>query len=375
MLTPVRLTAIWFAVILAGSFLLPAQEKTDEPCLMQSPRVTAYRIEHESPGGRILTLTAVGDVMMGGRVIPVIRKQGRDYPFDATREHLSKSDLAIANLEAPFGTGGTPFDKKYTFMVPPEFAPALKQAGLDLLTLANNHILDYGPDGLYSTMEVLDTLGLAYCGAGKNRLQAENPAILQAGERRIAFLAYSMTYPSEFWATSTEPGTAYPDIDRMVRTIEALADSTDKVIVTFHWGGELKTAPKGYQQLYAHKAVDAGADMVIGHHPHVLQAIELYRGRLIAYSLGNFVFGSYSNKTKSSAILKAYFNDSGFLLAEVIPLSVDNYAVEFQPTPLEGEARRAVLDELNTISFELNGGKHIIRPSGLIAPESRAASE
>jgi poly-gamma-glutamate synthesis protein (capsule biosynthesis protein) len=282
---------------------------------------------------------------------------------------LTASDIAVANLEAPFTTSGHPFDKKYTFMVPPDFAPGLKSAGFDVLTLANNHILDYGPSGLFTTMRVLDTLGIAYCGAGRDRVQAEEPVVCCVEGRKIGFLAFSMTYPSEFWAGSDRAGTAYPDLERMKKTITALKDTVDLVVVSYHWGGELKTTPKAYQKRFACNAVDAGADLVLGHHPHVLQGLQRYKNRLIAYSLGNFVFGTYSSNTGVSAILKVYFNDRGFLLAEIIPVSVNNYEIEFQPRLLHGERRREVLQMLNRISMPLNNGTGIVRPSGLIGPE------
>ena len=152
----------------------------------------------------------------------------------------------------------------------------------------------------------------------------------------------------------------------MRKTIEGMSRQVDLLVVAFHWGGELRTDPKPYQRHYAHRAIDWGADLIIGHHPHVLQGIELYRDRLIAYSLGNFVFGSYSRNARDSIILRVRYDRLGLLYAEIIPISVFNLEVQFQPRLLRGEDRDRVIATLNTISKDLNDGRDILRPSGLI---------
>jgi poly-gamma-glutamate capsule biosynthesis protein CapA/YwtB (metallophosphatase superfamily) len=304
--------------------------------------------------------------MIGGRALPVIETHGPAYPFENTRSVLSTADIAMANLEAPFTQDGDPFKKTYTFRVPPAFAGGIRDAGFDVMTLANNHILDYGPDGLFSTMKVLDSLGIAHCGAGLTIQQAEQGIILERNDYQIGFAAYSLTYPAEFWATSTRSGTAFPDAHRMEKNIGRLKEMTDLVVVSFHWGGEKRNYPKSYQIMYGHLAVDSGADLVIGHHPHVLQGLEVYKDRLIAYSLGNFAFGSYSRSARESMMLKVWLDHRGLLIAQVIPISVYNYDIEFQPKILNGPSRERVIETLNQLSLGLNGGKDIIRKSGLI---------
>jgi len=314
----------------------------------------------------VISFAAVGDLMLGGPALSVIREKGSDYPFDSTRSVLQQADFAFANLEAPFTLTGDIFKKTFTFRVPPEYAGGVLRTGFDLLTLANNHILDYGPEGLFSTLKVLDSLHIAHCGADSNLDKAEGGIILNKQGWRIGFLAYSLTYPSEFWATSERSGTAYPHIRRLQQTIETMKSQTDLVVVSFHWGGELMTTPKPYQRSYAHQAIDWGADLVIGHHPHVLEGLELYKGRLIAYSLGNYAFGSYSYSAKVSIILKLYFDSKGPLLAEVIPISVFNNDVQFQPRLLKGDKRDQVIHMLNEISTDLNNGEEIVGSSGLV---------
>ena len=313
-----------------------------------------------------LSIVAVGDVMLDGNALPFIRKKGADYPFDSTKTIIQSADIAFANLEAPFTSSGNIFKKKFIFKVPPEYAVGLVYAGFDILSLANNHILDYGKRGLLSTLHTLDSLGIAHCGAGRDLKEAEQESILKKNGWRVGFLAYSLTYPEGFWATSERCGTAYPDLKGLKKNISSLKRKVDIVVVSFHWGSELMIHPKSYQRFYAHRAIDWGADLVLGHHPHVLQGLEIYNSKLIAYSLGNFVFGSYSSKVQESIILKVRFDRNGSLTAQVIPIFVFNFKVRFQPRLLKRDARGKVLQKLNIISKDLNQGEKIIAESGYI---------
>jgi len=315
-----------------------------------------------------VSLVAVGDLMMGGSALPVLKQNGPDYAFDSLRTILKSADVTMANLEAPFTTHGKPFEKEFTFQVPPFFGMSLANAGFDVLTLANNHIMDYGREGLYSTLKILDSLKIRYCGAGENSAAAGKGCIIETSGWRIGFLAYSLTYPDEFWATSKSCGAAFPRSEIMEKSIQSMKRETDLVVVSFHWGGELMRHPKNYQRKYAHQAVDCGADLIIGHHPHTLQGLEIYQGKLIAYSLGNFVFGSYSRTVEESVILKVRFENGCLKEAEIIPVDVNNYRTNFQPKLLNDSERHRVLLEINEISKPYNHGSNIIDDSGLIDP-------
>ncbi len=299
-----------------------------------------------------ISIAAVGDIMLANYTSQYMQTHGLNYPFDSTRSILAGADIAFGNLEAPFTHTGTKFEKTFNFKVPPEFAPSLIHAGFDVVTLANNHILDYGVEGLKNTLQVLDSIGLAYCGAGLSLEQAQRPAILERKGYRVAFLGYSLTFPEEFWATRTSAGTNYP---RNLPANIAHADSlSDLIVVTFHWGAEGSNYPKDYQKHFAHLAIDCGADLVIGHHPHVLQGLEIYKNRLIAYSLGNFSFSSYSRRSTESMILKVHLTKKGLLFAKIIPVSVDNYEVAFQPRVLKGRRANVILEHLKEFSQPLN---------------------
>jgi poly-gamma-glutamate capsule biosynthesis protein CapA/YwtB (metallophosphatase superfamily) len=317
-------------------------------------------------------LVAAGDVMLGGNALPTLQKEGPAYPFRNVLPILCSSDACVVNLEAPIATEGQAFEKTYTFRVPPRMLAGPVGAGIDVFTLANNHIMDFGPKGLASTLAALDTFHVLHCGAGRDRDEAEAPAILEIHGLKIGFLAFSYTFPEEFWAGDHSPGTAYGRPDRMERLIRGLRRTVDLVVVSFHWGEERNPTVKPYQREAAHEAVDWGADLVVGHHPHVLQGLELYRGRLIAYSLGNFVFGSYSTDARESALLQVRFERSGFE-AQIVPISVYNYDVQFQPRLLDGTQKDAVILHLNAISRDLNG-IDILDAAGLVRLSGREMS-
>ncbi|MDZ7362271.1 MAG: CapA family protein [candidate division KSB1 bacterium] len=334
----------------------------------------------ETPAPAAFSLVAVGDVMLGSWVVARLDGSGSAYPFEATKHILRAADFAIANLEAPFTDRGEQVkDKKFTFRVPPRHARGLKESGFDILHLANNHILDFGPEGLFDTMATLDSLSLLYVGAGENIAAAFAPVIVEREnvnneKLRFGFLGFSMTHPEEFYAGKNKPGTAFPFWERYLAALDSLAPKVDIMIVSFHWGAEKMVTPKAYQIDMAHAAIDRGADIVIGHHPHVLQGLELYRSRptarqgLIAYSLGNFAFGSYSPSSRTSIILKCVVDADGVLYARCFPINVFNDEVEFQPQLLQGQAATAVIDSLNALSRHLNFGQNIISAEGIIVP-------
>ncbi|HTY08595.1 MAG TPA: CapA family protein [Candidatus Edwardsbacteria bacterium] len=297
-----------------------------------------------------VTIAAVGDVMLGGSMTTTVKERGAGYTFERTAGLLRAADIAICNLEAPFGTKGKPFRKRFTFLVPPIYAGALKDAGFDVVAMANNHMMDFGPQPLATTLAALDSLGIGHSGAGMDLAAARAPALVERNGARVAFLSYSRVHPTQFWAGRKRPGTAPAVEPEVIADIKAAKLRARLVVVSFHWGAELMDHPKDYQVRLAHAAIDAGADLVLGSHPHVLQGLELYRGRLIAYSLGNFAFGSGSRKCTESVILLASFVNGELDMVKAVPLCVDNHVVNYQPTPLAGSAATAAIGRLNAIA-------------------------
>jgi poly-gamma-glutamate synthesis protein (capsule biosynthesis protein) len=318
-----------------------------------------------------VTIAAVGDIMLGHRAEPWIEREGPGYPFLNVMPILQKADIVVGNLENPVSTRGIAVEnKKFTLRSGPRAADALKAAGIRVVTLANNHIMDFGPQALQDTLTALGLSGILSTGAGMNLDDARAPAILKVGNRTIAFLSYSLTFPVEFYASAGRPGTA-PGYREYVRAdIEKVRTRADIVVVSFHWGAELMTTAKDYQRELGRKSVDWGADLVLGHHPHVLQEIERYKGRLIAYSLGNFVFGSESDRTNTSIILLCTFREKHLVRVEAVPLDVNNYRVSYQPRVLTGVQAETVIGELNSFSerfgtrFAFQDGRGVLSLTG-----------
>lgn len=297
-----------------------------------------------------VVVNAVGDIMLAGRWAAGIKKRGFDSTFRATADELAKGDINLANLESPIASGGTEFKgKRFRFRAEPEVAQALAKAGFHLVTLANNHSMDFGVQALAETIENLTASGIAWVGAGENLSEARKMTLYTVRGVKVAFLGFSLTQPVEFFAARNRPGTT-PGLENIYTADIARARAeADYVIVTFHWGKEGSTTVQPYQRNAAHKAIEAGADAVIGHHPHVLQGVERYRNGIIFYSLGNFAFASIGNSATSSAIVRLRLDDAK-REAEIVPLDVLNSRVRFQPKPLSGNRAKAVIDQLNRLS-------------------------
>jgi poly-gamma-glutamate synthesis protein (capsule biosynthesis protein) len=264
------------------------------------------------PAGPIV-VAAVGDLMLAGSVGRRIAADPPQDPFAAVAPILRSADLAVGNLECAIATGGTPEKKSWTFRAPPAAAEVLASAGVDVVTLANNHVLDYGKDGLKETLAFLDAAKIAHTGAGMTEADAHAPARVRARGRTLAFLGYVKVsveggvpggFDTQTWeAHGDAPGVAWADPDRIASDVAAArAGGADVVIVMLHSGIEGQTAPNAWQIDAAHAAIDAGAALVIGAHPHVLQGAARYKSGFIAYSLGNFVFEGPDGQ--ASAILR-----------------------------------------------------------------------
>ena len=312
-----------------------------------------------------LKVVAGGDVMIGHWTLDYLRTEGPDYPFRMIAPLLKSGDIAFANLEAPLADSGNVAEKRFTFKVPTKYVSGLQTAGFNLLSLANNHMLDFGALGLEQTLVTLDEAGILHTGAGRNRDEAWQPAVFYTPAGTVAALAFSMTFPKEFWATDSSAGTAYPYEEKLIRTLDDLARQVDFLIVSFHWGTEKKDTPNDYQIYFAHLAIDHGADLVLGHHPHILQGLEIYKNRLIAYSLGNLAFSSFSYSAVNSMLLKVVLHRNGLLFAHIYPLNVDNSEVLFQPRLAGAQRSRSIIAHLDSLSYDLNGFD-IITDDGMI---------
>jgi len=297
-----------------------------------------------------IVITAVGDIMLAGKWAPFLKQKGYGHPFDGVRKELSSSDINLANLESPIAVGGQEYtEKRFRFLAEPVVAKSLHEAGFNLVTLANNHSMDFGGEALAETMRHLAANGIDWVGAGKDLFEAREIRLFTIKGKKVAFLGYSLTQPIEFFAAKNRPGTA-PGYEKLVTAdIRSARKQADYVIVSFHWGKEAADSVQAYQRSAAHNAINAGADVIIGHHPHVLQGIERYKTGIIFYSLGNFAFAGKGKTADVSAMIR--FRLNGLQReAEILPLDVLYRRVRFQPQLLKGERGRAVIYKLNALS-------------------------
>lgn len=239
--------------------------------------------------------------------------------FMLVQNIFDNADLVLANLENPLTEVGKPTPGKCTLRGDPGWALVMKEVGFSLVSLANNHMMDYGPEGLFNTIEALESAGIKHVGAGMNVEEAYAPIIVQIKERNIAFFARSsviVTSPS--YAGPTTPGVAFLDMDELKDGIAQSRKVADQVIVLLHWGVEEYAYPAPAQIDLARQLIVAGADVLIGHHPHVLQGMHRIEKGLVAYSLGNFLFDEFiwntGGASKDMLITLSESNRKGMIL-------------------------------------------------------------
>jgi hypothetical protein len=246
---------------------------------------------HSRPDFRPIHIAITGDLMLGRSLSPEMLATRDGFPFAHTGDYLSSFDLTVGNLECVVSTLGSPIPgKQFTFEANPVGFERLRNAGFDVVSVANNHSGDYGQQAFMDMLDHLPTHDIMPLGGGANLAAAHTPVIKTVHTTTVGFLAYCEIEPSSFAATATTPGHAWLDPTLMRADISALRSRVDYIIVFTHWGIEYQTLPDADQQALAHLAVDSGADLVVGAHPHVRQTVELYLGKPIIYSLGNFVF-------------------------------------------------------------------------------------
>lgn len=253
-------------------------------------------------------LLFAGDILLSNHVTGAYDKAGgiQGILGEGFRSEISQADIFMANQEFPFSDRGTAAaDKQFTFRLPPARVSMMQEIGVDIVSLANNHSLDYGTDALVDTCQTLDQAGIMYTGAGPNMDRAKELQTIAVNGKTIGFLAASRVYPDTSWvANSKKPGmvSGYDEPTVLLNAIEEARASCDYLVVYVHWGIEKDEKPQSYQTRLGQRIIDAGADLVIGSHPHVLQGVEYYKGKPICYSLGNFLFGSSIPRT---ALLRA----------------------------------------------------------------------
>src|SRR3989338_7795401 len=298
--------------------------------------------------GEDVSLVAVGDISYSRGVERIVKKQKDiNYPFLKIRDYLKNADIVFGNLETPITKGREISDFEMVFRSNPGTEQALKEAGFSVLSLANNHTPNFGEQGLSDTVSYLDSSGIKHVGAGINEQEAAKPAYIETKGIKLAFLGYNDTdvVPASYEASEARAGTAFMRLEKMSKVVRKTKQETNFVIVSMHSGTEYAAKPNNSQINFAHSAIDAGADLVIGHHPHVVQTMEKYKGKLIFYSLGNFVFDQPQRQaTKEGLVIKVYFAKNGISKVALLPVVMKVLA---QPEAASGDEKEKILQRLN----------------------------
>jgi len=326
----------------------------------------------EVTGGRFdaptVSLAAVGDIMLSRKVGRYIDQNGTDYPVREVAGRLAQADITFGNLESPIGTGGRRLPGKgIWFRAEPWTVSSLVYSGFDVVSVANNHALDYDSEAFLETLSNLKDNNIRSVGGGENIVEARKPAIIEENGLKIGFLAYSemadiiwsFQYPRRLMAEEDQAGIAPaaatgitdvdtdPHIQAVLEDVKKLVPKADVVIVSLHWGQEYNYEPLDYQRQFAYRLIDAGVDLIVGHHPHTLQGLERYKQGLIAYSLGNFIFDqSFSQQTSEGLMLEAVLSPVGVKTATISPVLIK----DAQAQVAEGEAA----DRINGITARLS---------------------
>ncbi len=281
------------------------------------------------------SLVAIGDTMLGGRTDSVIAHHGAEHVFKFVRPLLRRGAIVLGNHEGPIAAEARQQARNFSHRVAPRLARALKLAGFNGLTRANNRLVDCGRGGVLETLDALDDVGIKVIGAGVNERAAHEPAILQAGTFRVGLLGYYWNRRTA--ARASLPGSAMDPREALLVDIGHLRERVDRVVVTFHWGVPYVREPSAEDRAKARFAIDCGADAVIGHHAHVLQALEVYRGRPIFYGIGNFAFGSGNSKGEGAVVATRFEEDRTVVHVYALYVKNRDPRVAYQPRVLRGE--------------------------------------
>ena len=286
------------------------------------------------------------------------------YPFHGTADLLRDADIAFANLETPLSD-----DARWSgaFRTPSAFADALAWAGIDIVATANNHSLDAEGEGLLDTIDHLRRAGVGHAGTGRDLADARRPYIVERGGLRVAFLAYAqfVNDGGSSFATPSQSGVVPMDPLLIREDIARVRDRVDFVAVSFHWGIENSQDVHPGMRAFAHEVLDAGADAILGHHPHVPRGIEVRDGKPIVYSMGNFIFGHGHDYWMDNIAVRLHMGAEGATRLDILPIAGRGDALS-QPYLLEGEAARTLLEDIRARSADLGTTVRIEANAGVI---------
>jgi len=320
------------------------------------------------------SVVLVGDIMFGSKLAQLMEDEGSSAPFVGVSQILTSADVTYGTFEGVISTRGEPVkDKKVVLRSKPSSARGLANSGFDVISIATPHIMDYGDDGFLDTLEYLSWYGVKYVGAGKNLKEARSPVTLSAKDVdvKVSFLAYyrGSQFDRLFFANENKLGPALPVYEELESDILKAKSESDIVIVSIHWGPLVEgTAISDRQKLYAQKAIDSGADIVIGQRINTLQGFETYKGKPIFYSLGDFIYGTYAKQAPFGIILRLVINDKKPVRLEIIPVSIsDAKTGSYLPTVMNGQQAQESLKALEKLSEEFNSKLDVKDDIGIIS--------
>lgn len=339
---------IWNKKDAAGYALKTRVESDDQ-------KVLAQKFNPE----KLTKLTNVGDVILGRTVAKKMKQYGVLHPWEKVADRISDADITFADLETPLSDRVPPPYEGMSFITPSAAIAGLEKAGIDITALANNHSTNFGTNVFSDTLALLTAEGIRYVGGGKDLAEAEKSQIIEKNGQKWAFLDYNSIIGA-LNATEDSPGVARfrikpwsdtdneEDIKKIEKAISEAKKQADVVVVELHWGVEYTTDPIQSQKNVAHRAIDAGADLVVGTHPHAVQGSEIYKGKYITYSLGNFIFDQeWSTGTKQGTVLESYFYGTRNVTASLVPIQIEDYN---QPHFVEGSLAKSILDRIKSAS-------------------------
>jgi hypothetical protein len=276
------------------------------------------------PKGR-LVVSATGDVNLDPSYIPELASEGYAYPWQGLQGVFVTDDLSIVNLECAVSPLGSPEPKEFTFRCDTDALPLMRDAGVEVANLGNNHSGDYGAVALVDSRDQVAAAGLAPVGVGADAAEAHEPAIFEINGWTVAVVGFGGVVPTPEWiATDERPGMADGDtIDTMVAAVEAADEVADLVFVSIHWGVELDTTPRPEDRERAEAMIAAGADAIFGHHSHRLQPLEFVDGVPVAWGLGNFVWPTLSEAGSRTAVAQVVFEPDGEVRACLVPAFIE----------------------------------------------------
>jgi len=334
---------------------IPAVSQPTDPALLATE-------PPPPPPPREVSICAVGDVMLDRNVGKAIQRSGCASIVEQVADKLKAADVTFANLECPLSTVGGHDPPNCIFRARPETVAVLTLCDIDVVSLANNHTLDAGRQGLLQTLEHLDQAGVLYCGAHQERSVASEPVFFQVGPVHLGFLAFTdLSFAHGSYSKVDD------DLGNLLEAIETAGQQCDIIIVSFHWGEEYRQTPTQRQKIVAHAAIDAGADLILGHHPHTLEGIEVYKGRPILYSMGNFIFDQRDapDGRMESAMFHLTWNEAAGWQIQITPVWISR--ARMGPEWPTAAKRDSILSRIQKLSAALGTELEVVDDRGYVS--------